>query len=122
MSPEVKLPWRVAHTLRARLMALLLVPLLTVLGLSVVADYRTALGLANRAYDRALQGSAIALSSRLEGDADDAPLELDLPPAAEAILRTDPGDTVYYAVVEASGRLIAGDPSLARSEERRVGK
>lgn len=115
----MKLPWRSTHTLRGRLMALLLVPLLTVLGLSVVADYRTALGLANATYDRALQGSAIALSSRLEGDADDAPLELDLPPAAEAILRTDPEDTVYYAVVEASGRLIAGDRSLAQATSLR---
>jgi two-component system, OmpR family, sensor histidine kinase TctE len=100
-------------------MLALLLPLLVVLALSVVADYRTALGLANDSYDHALLGSAVALSSRLEGDEDDAPLELDLPPAAEAILRTDPEDTVFYAVVESTGRLIAGDRSLAQATAAR---
>lgn len=102
----------VLQTLRGRLTLVLLVPLLVVLALSVVADYRTALALANESYDQALLGTATALSSRLEGDEDDAPLELDLPPAAEAILRADPEDMVLYAVVEAGGRLIAGDRSL----------
>lgn len=100
------------HTLRGRLTLVLLLPLLAVLAMSVIADYRTALALANESYDHALLGTARALSSRLEGDADDAPLELDLPPAAEAILRADPQDAVLYAVVEAGGRLIAGDRSL----------
>lgn len=105
-------PTTVFHTLRGRLMVLLLLPLLGVLGLSVVADYRTALGLANTSYDHALLGTAIALTSRLEGDDDDAPVELDLPPAAEAILRADQEDAVLYAVVESTGRLIAGDRAL----------
>ncbi|MCB1901664.1 sensor histidine kinase [Cognatazoarcus halotolerans] len=103
---------RVLGTLRGRLTLVLALPLLAVLAVSVVADYRTALALANESYDHALLGTARALSSRLEGDEDDAPLELDLPPAAEAILRADPQDTVRYAVVQAGGRLIAGDRVL----------
>lgn len=101
------------RTLHGRLLVSLAVSLFTLLGISVVADYRTALGLANAAHDRALAGTAIALASRLERDADDEKIEIDLPPAAEAILRSDPEDTVLYAVVDASGRLVAGDEALA---------
>jgi two-component system sensor histidine kinase TctE len=104
---------RFARTLRGRLLASLAVSLFTLLAISVVADYRTALGLANEAYDRALAGTAIALASRLERDEDDKKIELDLPPAAEAILRSDPEDTVLYAVIDEADRLVAGDETLA---------
>lgn len=90
----------------------LLIPLLALLSLSVVVDYRTALRLANDAYDHALLGSAIALVSRLERTDSDTLVEVDLPPAADAILRFDPYDRVYYAVVNRQGRLIAGDAAL----------
>jgi two-component system sensor histidine kinase TctE len=99
-------------SLRSRLTLTLLLPLLAVLALSVVADYRTAIALANDTADRALLSTAMALTARLEGDEDDNPLELDLPPAAEAILRADGSDQLLYAVVDASGRRIAGDRAL----------
>jgi two-component system sensor histidine kinase TctE len=101
-------------TLRGRLLISLAVPLLALLALSVVADYRTALRLANESYDYVLTGTAMALASRLEHDADDAPIEVDLPPAADAILRTDQEDTILYAVIDRNGRLVVGDRDLAR--------
>jgi two-component system sensor histidine kinase TctE len=99
--------------LRTRLLLALFVPVIVVLAVSVVTDYRTATRLSNDAYDQVLLGSATALASRLEGDADDAPLELDLPAAAEAVLRSDAIDILRYAVVAADGRLIAGDGLLS---------
>lgn len=106
------------RTLRGRLLVSLAVSLFGLLAISVVADYRTALGLANEAYDRALAGTAIALASRLERDEDDNRIELDLPPAAEAVLRSDPEDTVLYAVMDDAGRLLAGDEVLAGVKRR----
>ncbi|MBS0511631.1 MAG: sensor histidine kinase [Proteobacteria bacterium] len=100
-------------SLHGRLLVSLAVSLFALLAVSVVADYRTAVGLANEAYDKALAGTAIALASRLERDADDQKIEIDLPPAAEAVLRSDPEDVVLYAVVDGSGRLVAGDAALA---------
>jgi len=101
------------NCLRTRLLLALFVPVIVVLAVSVVTDYRTATRLSNEAYDQVLLGSATALASRLEGDADDAPLELDLPAAAEAVLRSDPVDTLRYEVVAGDGRVIAGDPLLS---------
>ncbi|TAH42102.1 MAG: sensor histidine kinase [Betaproteobacteria bacterium] len=101
------------RTLHGRLLVSLAGSLIALLAISVVADYRTALGLANEAYDRALASTAIALASRLERDADDERIEIDLPPAAEAVLRSDPEDSVLYAVVDEAGRLVAGDAALA---------
>ncbi|MBS0551461.1 MAG: sensor histidine kinase N-terminal domain-containing protein, partial [Proteobacteria bacterium] len=100
-------------SLHGRLLVSLAVSLFALLAISVVADYRTAIGLADEAYDKALAGTAIALASRLERDADDEKIEVDLPPAAEAVLRSDPEDVVLYAVVDGTGRLVAGDAALA---------
>ncbi|MBL8446094.1 MAG: sensor histidine kinase [Zoogloeaceae bacterium] len=108
----MRLAWRPV-SLRGRLIGLLVVPLLVVLAVSVVVDYRTAVSLTDATFDRALLGTAMALASRLESDDDDGPLELDLPPAAEAILRADEADSVLYAVIDGAGRRIAGDEALA---------
>jgi len=98
--------------LRARLVLGLLFPLLCLLLLSVVADYRNALGLAGEMADQSLTAVAVALASRLEREDQDERIEVDLPPAADQILRSDQVDTVRYAVVGAGDRLIAGDTHL----------
>ena len=103
----------VLETLRGRLLVWLAIPLLLVLGLSIIADYRTAMSLANESYDRMLTATAFALGSRLERDEDDQRIELDLPPAAEAILRSEADESMLYAVLGEGGRLIAGDAGLA---------
>ncbi|QID18337.1 sensor histidine kinase [Nitrogeniibacter mangrovi] len=102
-----------ARSLHSRLLLLLFLPVTVVLAISVVADYRTAVHLSNDSYDQVLLGMATALASRLERDADDAPLELDLPAAAEAVLRADRVDAVRYQVVMQDGRMIAGDKALS---------
>ena len=50
-----------AHTLRRRLVALISWPLLVLLGLSMFADYRSAVSIADEAYDSALSGTVVAL-------------------------------------------------------------
>lgn len=98
-------------TLRGRLTLFLAAPLLVLVALSVVVNYRLALGPADDAYDHALASSAVALAELL--GVRRGHLNIDLPPSAEAVLRTDRLDKVYFAVVDGSGKLIAGDPGLA---------
>ena len=100
------------RTLRHRLLLFISWPLLVLLGASMVADYRSALGIAGEAYDNALARTAIALVTRLERDDDDKDIEVDVPPAADEILRSDPQDTVQYVVFDDKGKRVAGDAAL----------
>jgi len=98
------------YSLRRRLLVFLLVPLLAMLGVSIVTDYREGMHVANKAYDHALLSTALAVAARL--DLDTKELDLDLPAQAEAVLRTDLADKVFYAVMNPAGKLIAGDQQL----------
>lgn len=98
-------------SLRRRLLGALLLPLLGLLGVGIGADYHTGLRLAGEAYDYALIGTAIGLAARLELD-QDHDLDVDLPAAAEAVLRADPLDRVDFAVWDGRGRLVSGNPAL----------
>ncbi|HQR03837.1 MAG: sensor histidine kinase [Proteobacteria bacterium] len=102
---------RSRHSLRNRLLRFLLGPLLAVVAASVLLDYRNALGPANDAYDHALASSAVALAA-LVGVHHGRP-QLELPRSAEAVLRTDPLDKIFYAVLDNDGHLVAGDRALA---------
>ncbi len=99
------------YSLRNRLTGYLSIPLLVLLGISVVTDYREGMLVANTAYDYALFSTALALSSRL--DLDDKGIDIDLPAEADAVIRTDAEDRIFYAVILKSGSLVAGDPQLA---------
>jgi two-component system sensor histidine kinase TctE len=101
-----------ARTLRHRLLTFISWPLLIVLGVSMVADYRSALSIAGEAYDNALTSTAIALVTRLERDDDDKDIEVDIPPAADEILRSDAEDKVLYVVFDDKNKVVAGDPEL----------
>ncbi|MCL2160868.1 MAG: sensor histidine kinase N-terminal domain-containing protein [Betaproteobacteria bacterium] len=99
------------YSLRARLLVFLLVPLLALLGVSIVTDYREGLHITNEAYDQALHSTALALSAIV--DRDTAGTDLDLPTQAEAVLRVDMADQVYYAIFDENGALQAGDAQLS---------
>src|SRR5206468_5266256 len=91
---------------------------------SSVAAYYLAREPATDAYDGALIDAGIALADRIH--VRDGALAVDLPSAAEQILRTDQFDTIYYLVRDPSGRLIAGDagipppPVAQRPQDRSV--
>ncbi|MDR0576399.1 MAG: sensor histidine kinase [Candidatus Accumulibacter sp.] len=99
-----------SYSLRARLLAFLLAPLLALIGASAITDYQEGLRVANDAYDQAMHSTALALSAIV----DRAPAGSD--PAettrAAAVLRVDTLDQVYYAVVDGNGRLLAGDAQM----------
>lgn len=98
------------RTLRRRLLHLLLLPLLALLFVSLAIDYRIAFEPASEAYDHALADDAVALAGRISYL--DAKLRVDLPAAAEAVLRTDRSDEEFLSIVGPDGQLLAGDVDL----------
>src|SRR6266404_7541903 len=97
-------------SLRGQLLRLLLLPVAGILAVSSVAAYYLAREPATDAYDGALIDAGIALADRIH--VRDGALAVDLPSAAEQILRTDQFDTIYYLVRDPSGKLIAGDAGI----------
>jgi len=106
-----------SHTLRTRLLRRLWWPLLAVLVVSAIYDYTSALTRASRNQDRTLGRIAIALTSRLDVDADDAnddDIGSHLERTVEAMQRADKRDRLSFMVSASSGALIGGDPALAK--------
>ncbi len=105
-----------SSSLRARLLRRLWWPLLAVLVLSAAYDYTSALKRASRNQDRALGRIAIALTSRLDVDADDArndDLGGHLARTVTAMQRADRRDQLAFMVRGEGDKLIGGDAELA---------
>lgn len=100
-----------SYSLRKRLLGFLLIPIIALLGISIVIDYREAIHVANKAYDHALLSNALAVAARLDRKAGD--LDLDMSVQSDSVLRTDIVDAVFYAVLDNTGRRVAGDAELA---------
>jgi len=97
-------------SLRQRLLAWLLAPLvLWSLGSSGLA-YLLALHFTTQAYDRSLHASIRDIERQMT--VVDGRPTIDLPRAAIQILEWDEEDRVYYRVATVSGKHIAGDPTL----------
>jgi len=97
-------------SLRGQLLRLLLLPVAGILAVSSSRRYYLAREPATDAYDGALIDAGIALADRIH--VRDGTLAVDLPSAAEQILRTDRFDTIYYMVRDPSGKPIAGDAGI----------
>ena len=97
-------------SLRAQLLAWVLVPLACLAAVNAVTAYRNAKATADLVADRMLIGSARAIAEATRSD--DGQLQAVVPPAALEMFDTGEGDFVYYRVAEGAGRLIAGAPDL----------
>lgn len=97
-------------TLRRRLLVLLVFPMASLLILSLAFDYRIAFEPAADAYDHALADDAFALAGRIRYL--DSRLQVDLPAAAEAFLRTDRSDQEFLSIYGPGEQLLAGDADL----------
>jgi len=98
------------RSLRGRLLAWLLPPLLIVglvaaAGAYVFMDRRL-----NLAYDQDLGDIARALVPYVRVNGPSVTLEVTR--QADAILRADSHDKIYYAIVDSNGRVVAGDAAL----------
>lgn len=96
--------------LRQRLLLAILVPLTFVFVLNVVLDYRLAKATADTAYDQSLVDAALDIAAHIQSSHTSSLFELSV--EAEAMLRSDASDHVYFAVRGSDGRLLAGDREL----------
>jgi two-component system, OmpR family, sensor histidine kinase TctE len=101
---------RIGSSVRYRLLGWLLAPLVALLLVGVLADYGTAVGPANAAYDQALMDTAIAIAGQIKAERGE--LAADLPPTAAKVLRTDQYDQIYLAVLGPDNAVVAGDQGL----------
>ncbi|MEW5707368.1 MAG: sensor histidine kinase N-terminal domain-containing protein [Pseudomonadota bacterium] len=98
--------------LRTKLLQWLLVPLIALLALDALVSYFAAVRLSQRAYDQSL--AEIARELALHVAEREGHVVFDLPEPAQQVLLTDPSDTLYFRVVAADGRSLAGDERLGQ--------
>ena len=99
-----------AQSLRGQLLRQLLPPIAALLALATVIAYFPTIEPATAAYDQALIDVGLALGDRIQTEGDK--YALDLPRAAERMLRTDRYDAIYFHVAAPDGSHIAGDEGL----------
>jgi two-component system, OmpR family, sensor histidine kinase TctE len=99
-----------AGSLRRTLLLWLIVPLIVLVPASSALQYVLTIKPAYQAFDAALGDSVIGLSNFLK--VQDTAVQFDISPQMERSFRTDQFDTVYFAVLDGSGTLIAGDQAL----------
>ncbi|WP_019449635.1 sensor histidine kinase [Cupriavidus sp. BIS7] len=98
------------HSLRARLLLWLLLPLAAFVVVTGYASYLRAVDTANRVQDRALQASAEVIAGQVNWF--DGRLVVHVPPAALSLFDSPFGDQVFYNVIDDAGRVLAGNPGL----------
>jgi len=99
-----------AKSLRGQLLRQLLPPLAALLALATVIAYYPTIEPATAAYDQALIDVGLALGDRIQIEG--GKYSLDLPGAAERMLRTDRYDSIYFHVAAPNGTHIAGDEGM----------
>jgi two-component system sensor histidine kinase TctE len=103
-------------SLRAQLLRWLVPPVLAVIVVSSVASYTLALKFATQAYDTGLFDAARSLAQQIKFTPSGR-AQIDLPRAATEILVSDPYDRIFYRVVAADGRTVAGRTDVALPTE-----
>jgi two-component system sensor histidine kinase TctE len=97
--------------LREQLLRWMLPPIALLLALGGLLAYFSSIEPATAAYDLALTDAGLALGERIRA-AEGGRYTMDLPGAADQVLRTDKYDTIYYRVRAPDGTGLAGDPDL----------
>lgn len=97
-------------SLRQLLMGWLLPALIALLLAGALTAYLVALLNANRAYDRALLDTSLAIAAQVKSEPGHTRLEL--PSVAQQVLLTDKYDQIYYLVVGPQGEFLAGHKGL----------
>lgn len=101
-------------SIRRQLLCWLLVPIMTLWVVGSIITYVLAIDFAESAYDSALLDSGRAVASRLVFKG--TKVSIDLPPAAQSVLKWNDKDDFYYQVLDADGNLISGDASIPASD------
>ena len=101
----------IGNTIRGRLLAYLLPPLVALLAAGVYLDYETGAAPVRDAYDHALASAALAIATHVR--AGSSPAELTrLLADVDRVLHPDARSHAYYRVLGPGGRPVAGDADL----------
>jgi two-component system sensor histidine kinase TctE len=103
-------PRRARGSLRLRLVAWLVLPVMFILAVSAWLSYGSAMRLATLVTDRQLLASARVIAEQVEYG--DSGIQVVIPPAAVELFASDSHDEVAYAVIDPRGMLVAGFPGL----------
>lgn len=98
-------------SIRKQLLTLFMPFLLVLWIASAVISYYLISSFAQEAFDRDLINSADSVVARVRRQSDGA-IAVDLPPAAQAILKRDKSDKIYYRVLSERGEVLSGDVNL----------
>ena len=98
------------NTIRGRLLAYLLPPLVLLLAAGVYLDYETGAAPVRDAYDRALASAALAIATQAQRGTEPAELAR-VAAAIDGLLHPGARSRAYY-VVHAGGRYLAGEADL----------
>lgn len=96
--------------LRHRLIVALLIPLIAILGISCLLDYRVARQTNDSTHDQALADAVFDLEAHVREH--QASPFLDLSGESEAMLRSNEPDKVYFSIRDSAGDLLAGDADV----------
>ena len=102
-----------AHSLRGRLLAWVIVPLAGAVVFDGVLSRQNAEATAQVVQDRLLLGSARIVAEQLRFE--DGSIQDPVPPAALELFQSGDTDNVYYRVVTSDGRTVTGYPELQLS-------
>jgi len=102
------------HSLKQQLLLWLLVPLLVIMPVAAVVQYRLTLLPAKLEIDHQLGDFAIAIASFIKRSGGNISFEMS--PETEHLLRTDQVDTEFFLVIDPNGKVLAGDSTLNTPE------
>ncbi len=102
-------------SLKRQLLVWLLVPLLVILPIAAVVEYRLVLVPAKQEIDLQLGDYAIAIASFIKVDGEK--IQFAMNPETEHLLRTDQLDTEFFLVLSPDGMTIGGDATLNTPED-----
>jgi two-component system sensor histidine kinase TctE len=100
------------RSLRANLLAWVLLPLASSMAFDAWITYNNALDTASVVQDRLLLGSARSIAEQIRFE--NGLFQNQIPPAALELFQSTQPDRIYYRVTTGAGRLLAGYTALAR--------
>jgi two-component system sensor histidine kinase TctE len=112
-------PRRAGTSLRRSLLRALVLPIAAALLTGGVFGYRAAEKVVSSAYDQSLSNLANGIANRAR--VENGEVTIALSSEAEALLRTDTVDDIYFRVRDDFGRIIAGDVDLPPPETSESG-
>ena len=96
--------------LRRRLILALSIPLMLILCISLLLDYRLARETSDLAYDQGLSETVFDLESHISNR--QASPVLDMTEESEVMLRTNAPDKVYFSIRDNFNRILTGDDDI----------